>query len=111
MEFTAQLASTHLADLGWNSFFESYFAEFKQPGLLPARVVEEFKGFYRVRTVQESTWPKLPASCNILRSAGKICPPSGTGLRSQRVPKKAGRASSTSCRAGPSSPAKLQGGR
>ena len=47
MEFT-----THLADLGWNSFFESYFAEFKQTGLLPARVVEEFKGFYRVRSVQ-----------------------------------------------------------
>ncbi len=47
MEFT-----THLADLGWNSFFESYFAEFKQSGLLPARIVEEFKGFYRVRSAQ-----------------------------------------------------------
>lgn len=47
MEFTA-----HLADLGWNSFFASYFAEIKQAGLLPARVVEEFKGFYRVRSAQ-----------------------------------------------------------
>ena len=47
MEFTA-----NLADLGWNSFFESYFAEFKQSALLPARVVEEFKGLYRVRSAQ-----------------------------------------------------------
>ena len=47
MEFT-----THLADLGWNSFFESYFAEFTQTGLLPARVVGGSKGFYRVRSVQ-----------------------------------------------------------
>ena len=56
MEFTdkrtADFLSTHLADLGWNSFFESYFAEFKQTGLLPARVVEEFKGFYRLRSAQ-----------------------------------------------------------
>jgi len=53
MEFTDQrttdFLSTQLADLGWNSFFESYFAEFTQTGLLPARVVEELKGFYRVR--------------------------------------------------------------
>ena len=47
MEFT-----THLADLGWNSFFASYFEELKQAELLPARVVEEFKGFYRVRSTQ-----------------------------------------------------------
>ena len=55
MEFkqrTADFLSTRIADLGWNSFFESYFAEFKQFGLLPARVVEEFKGFYRVRSAQ-----------------------------------------------------------
>ena len=55
MEFkqrTTDFLSTRIADLGWNSFFESYFAEFKQFGLLPARVVEEFKGFYRVRSAQ-----------------------------------------------------------
>ena len=52
MELTTHLASTQLADLGWNSFFERYFAEFKQTALLPARVVEEFKGFYRVRAAQ-----------------------------------------------------------
>ena len=41
-----------LGDLGWNSFFESYFEEFKQSALLPARVVEELKGLYRVRSAQ-----------------------------------------------------------
>ncbi len=49
-EHTTHLTPTQLADLGWNSFFASYFAEIKQSGLLPARVVEEFKGFYRVRS-------------------------------------------------------------
>ena len=40
MEVTA-----HLRGLGWNSFFESHFEEFKQTGLMPARVVEELQGF------------------------------------------------------------------
>ena len=52
MEFTTHLVPTRLRNLGWNSFFESYFEEFKQAGLLPARVVEQFKGFYRVRSAQ-----------------------------------------------------------
>jgi ribosome biogenesis GTPase / thiamine phosphate phosphatase len=47
MEVTAQLK-----DLGWNSFFESHFQEFNKGGLMPARVVEEFKGFYRVRSAE-----------------------------------------------------------
>jgi ribosome biogenesis GTPase len=45
MEGTAQLR-----DLGWNSFFESQFEEINHIGLMPARVVEEFKGHYRVRS-------------------------------------------------------------
>ena len=52
MEFTKHFVSTHLGNLGWNSFFESYFDEFRQAGLLPARVVEQFKGFYRVRSAE-----------------------------------------------------------
>ena len=44
--------ATQLKDLGWNSFFESRFEEFTRPGLTPARVFEEFKGFYRVRSAQ-----------------------------------------------------------
>jgi ribosome biogenesis GTPase len=49
---TTHLGYTHLADLGWNSFFAICFEEFKQAEILPARVVEEFKGFYRVRSAQ-----------------------------------------------------------
>jgi ribosome biogenesis GTPase / thiamine phosphate phosphatase len=44
--------ATQLRDLGWNSFFESHFEEFNQAGLMPARVVEEFRGLYRVRSAQ-----------------------------------------------------------
>ena len=42
-----------LKDLGWNSFFESQFEDLKRSELSPARVVEELKGFYRVRTAQK----------------------------------------------------------
>jgi ribosome biogenesis GTPase / thiamine phosphate phosphatase len=47
MDFTERLK-----DMGWNSLFESHFGRLNQPGLTPARVVEEFKGLYRVRSVQ-----------------------------------------------------------
>ena len=50
--FTPRLGTEHLNDLGWNSFFESHFEEVKRTGLTPARVVEEFKGFFRVRSAQ-----------------------------------------------------------
>jgi len=42
--------ATRLKDLGWNPFFESYFEELKQSVFAPARVIEELKGFYRVRS-------------------------------------------------------------
>lgn len=39
-----------LMDLGWNAFFESHFSNLPSPlALTPARVVEELKGFHRVR--------------------------------------------------------------
>ncbi len=42
----------HLKDFGWNSFFESHFEDIKRSDLTRARVVEEFKGFYRVRAAE-----------------------------------------------------------
>ena len=42
--------SLELRDLGWNSFFEGYFSGLGQAALVPARVVEELKGFHRVRS-------------------------------------------------------------
>lgn len=48
------LKDLHLHDLGWNAFFASHFSsllsELRQPLLSPARVVEELKRFYRVRS-------------------------------------------------------------
>ncbi len=41
----------NLADLGWSPFFEKHFLALEETALLPARVIEELKGFYRVRTV------------------------------------------------------------
>jgi ribosome biogenesis GTPase / thiamine phosphate phosphatase len=42
--------ASQLKDLGWNPFFESHFEQFNRTGVTPARVVEEFKGLYRVRS-------------------------------------------------------------
>src|SRR6202011_1659121 len=50
--FAPMELNLRLNDMGWNSFFESHFGGFKQTGLTPARVVEELKGFYRVRAAQ-----------------------------------------------------------
>lgn len=41
--------SFHLKDLGWNPFFEAQFADLREAALVPARVMEELKGFHRVR--------------------------------------------------------------
>lgn len=42
----------NLADLGWNPFFEEQFDALQEPLFHPARVIEELKGFYRVRGAQ-----------------------------------------------------------
>ena len=39
-----------LEDLGWSPFFAAYFAEVNSTLFTPARVIEEHKGYYRVRT-------------------------------------------------------------
>ena len=44
---------TSLYDMGGNAFFESRWNVLAQPDLAPARVVEELRGLYRVRTSEE----------------------------------------------------------
>ena len=39
-----------LHEMGWNAFFETRWNTLSQPELTPARVVEELRGLYRVRT-------------------------------------------------------------
>src|SRR5436190_23834653 len=41
-----QLEDLGLLNLGWNSFFEDSFLELNDPTLVPARIVEEFRGIY-----------------------------------------------------------------
>jgi ribosome biogenesis GTPase / thiamine phosphate phosphatase len=47
-----QLNDPHLLYLGWNSFFENDFLELDDRALIPARVVEESRGIYRVRSAR-----------------------------------------------------------
>jgi ribosome biogenesis GTPase / thiamine phosphate phosphatase len=42
--------SLELRDLGWNSFFDGCFSDLGQAALVPARLVEELKGFHRARS-------------------------------------------------------------
>jgi ribosome biogenesis GTPase / thiamine phosphate phosphatase len=42
-----------LEDFGWNAFFRNHFEQLNRSELAPARVIEEFKGFYRVRADRE----------------------------------------------------------
>jgi ribosome biogenesis GTPase / thiamine phosphate phosphatase len=44
------LKELHLRDLGWDPFFEGHFSDLGQAALIPARVMEEFKSFLRVRS-------------------------------------------------------------
>ncbi|MGH9538742.1 MAG: ribosome small subunit-dependent GTPase A, partial [Terriglobales bacterium] len=46
------MACLHLADLGWNSFFQSNFEQCNPGDAVPARVTEEFKHFYQVRCAE-----------------------------------------------------------
>jgi ribosome biogenesis GTPase len=52
-EFSMHFDSLELRDLGWNSFFAGHFSDLGQAALIPARVVEELKGFHRVRCESE----------------------------------------------------------
>jgi ribosome biogenesis GTPase / thiamine phosphate phosphatase len=45
-----RLHGLHLKDLGWNAFFAREFAKLGETELVPARVIEELKGFQRVRS-------------------------------------------------------------
>jgi len=52
MEPKHHLFSLHLKDLGWTSFFAHHFENLTGSELVPARVIEQLKGFYRVKAAQ-----------------------------------------------------------
>jgi ribosome biogenesis GTPase len=45
--------NVRLHEMGWNAFFETQWSALAQLDLAPARVVEELRGLYRVRTSEE----------------------------------------------------------
>lgn len=44
--------NSRLYEMGWNPFFATQWDALSQPELVPARVVEELRGLYRVRTAE-----------------------------------------------------------
>jgi len=72
-----QLKDPHLVDLGWNSFFENAFLELDDAALIPARVVEEFRGIYRVRSAREEYAAKIAGRIHYLAQARKDFPAVG----------------------------------
>ena len=59
----------HLLDMGWNSFFENNFLKLDDPALLPARVVEQSRGIYRVRSSQREYWAQIAGKMRYLAAA------------------------------------------
>lgn len=48
-----------LSSLGWSSFFEEEWQKINEEGTLPARVIEEQKGYYRVSIESGDLWAEL----------------------------------------------------
>jgi ribosome biogenesis GTPase len=63
------LKHIHLADLGWNSFFENYFLELDDAALVPTRVVEESRGIYRVHSGQREYAAQIAGKIRYLAQA------------------------------------------
>ena len=72
-----QLKDPHLLDMGWNSFFANHFLELDDPRLVPARVVEESRGIYRVRRAREEYAAKIAGKIRYLAQARKDFPAVG----------------------------------
>lgn len=77
--------NTVLRVMGWSSFFETQWAQLSQPGLQPARVVEELRGLYRVRTAEGAEF--LSEVEGKLRRAGSGFPAVGdwVGVRQRHA--------------------------
>ena len=72
-----KLKEFDLADLGWNSSFEDSFLELDSPAMIPARVVEQSRGMYRVRSVRREYAARIAGKIGYLAQAGKDFPAVG----------------------------------
>jgi ribosome biogenesis GTPase / thiamine phosphate phosphatase len=64
-----ELNDRHLLDMGWNSFFENNFLELDDPALVPARVVEQSRGMYQVRSAQREYTAQIAGKMRYLTQA------------------------------------------
>ena len=72
-----QLEDPNFVDLGWNSFFENTFLELDDPALIPARVLEESRGIYRIRSAREEHAARIAGKIRYLAQARKDFPAVG----------------------------------
>ena len=72
-----QLKALGLMDLGWNSFFEDSFLELNDPAFVPARVLEELRGVYRVRTTRREYTAQIAGKIRYLAQAREGFPAVG----------------------------------
>jgi ribosome biogenesis GTPase / thiamine phosphate phosphatase len=72
-----KLKEFDLADLGWNSSFEDSFLELDSPAMIPARVVEQSRGIYRVRSVRREYAAQIAGKIRYLAQVGKDFPAVG----------------------------------
>ena len=72
-----QLKDPHLLDMGWNSFFENNFLELDDPALVPARVVEQSRGIYGVRSAQREYAAQIAGKIRYLAHGRKDFPAVG----------------------------------
>ena len=72
-----QLKEFHHLNLGWNAFFVNSFLDLNDPTLVAARVVEQSRGMYRVRSVRREHAAQIAGKIRYLAQAAKDFPAVG----------------------------------
>src|SRR5262245_25595285 len=67
----------HLGALGWSSFFESQWTEEDRAAHLPARVIEEQRGLYRLVTAAGEIDAEVSGRMRHLAATGGMLPAAG----------------------------------
>ncbi len=70
-----------LDSLGWSPFFEKEWRKIEEHGTLPARVIEEQKGHYRVSTEKGDLWGELAGKWHQITQEGGNLPAVGDWVK------------------------------
>ena len=76
-----------IEDFGWDSYFEAHWSEIGNAGCVPARVISQHRGLWRVAGDFEECWAEPSGSFARNPKAGAIGPLWGIGFLSRRDPK------------------------